>query len=224
MKVVLTREAGHNETLRAFVPEASSVLEVPLTATTYYDTADVAASLASRAETVFRSLVVTSARSERYLELVAKALAPDAEVFSVGAASTRALASHGLRAIAEAEHGAEELGAFITKGPVLVLGAKVMRGELGERLDKSGLRIEHLACYETVGVTPDEAGAAALRDADVVFIGAPSAWRIAQAFIATSTWVVVPGATTGGEVRARHDRVIEGWGPDLRATLVALEH
>ncbi len=224
MKVVLTREAGHNETLRAFVPETSSVTEVPLTNTRYYEAADVAASLASRGETMFRSLVVTSARSERYLELVAKVLAPDAEVFSVGAASTRSLIVHGLRVTVEAEHGAEELAAYITKGPVLVLGAKVMRGELGERLDKSGLRIEHLACYETVGATPDAAGEAALRDADVVFIGAPSAWRIAQEFIATSTWVVVPGATTGGEVRAQHERVIEGWGPDLQATLVALEH
>lgn len=222
MKVVLTRERGHNDVLRALVPEGSDVVEVPLTETSYYDVAEVAASLDAFGDVRFSTLVVTSARSAPYLEVVAGALTPDAEVFSVGAASSRALVARGFTPSAEAEHSAVELAAFITRGPVLLLGAKVVRGELSEALDKSGLRIEHLACYETVPVTPDDQGARALRSAQVVFVGAPSAWRTAQEFIAPSTWVVVPGASTAGEVRARHERVIEGWTPELRATLGAL--
>ena len=106
---------------------------------------------------------------------------------------------------------------------MLLLGAKVMRDELGEALHKSGLRIEHVACYETLPVLPDATGAAALREAQVVFVGAPSAWRVAQVFITTSTWVVVPGPTTGAVVRAQHERVIEGWAPTLRDTLRSLD-
>ncbi|MHB1251664.1 MAG: uroporphyrinogen-III synthase, partial [Acidimicrobiales bacterium] len=215
----MTRERGHNDALRALVPEGSDVVEVPLTETRYYDLAEVAASMNAWRDVRFSTLVVTSARSAPYLEVVAPRLAPDAQVFSVGAASSRALVARGFTPSAEAEDGAAQLAPLITRGPVLLLGAKVMRGELGEALDKSALRIEHLACYETVPVTPDDAGAHALRSAQVVFVGAPSAWRTAQEFIAPSTWVVVPGATTAGEVRARHERVIEGWGPELRATL-----
>ncbi len=223
MKVVVTRERGHNETLRALVPEGCVITEVPLTETKYYDLEDVAASLARWRDVGFQTLVVTSARSARYLELVAGALDAKAQVMSVGASSTRALVAHGLSVSAEAQHGAEELDAHITRGPVLLLGAAQMRTELREALDKRGLRIEHLACYETVPLAPDDAGAAALGEAQVVFIGAPSAWRTAQEFIAPSAWVVVPGATTALVVREHHERVIEGWGPQLRATLEALE-
>ncbi|MBW4077303.1 MAG: uroporphyrinogen-III synthase [Acidobacteria bacterium] len=224
MKVVVTRERGHNESLRALVPEGCDVAEVPLTETKYYDPAEVAAALARWRDVDFRTWVVTSARSEPYFELVAHALGAHAQVFSVGEATTRTLIAHGVTVSGEAQGGAEELDALITKGPVLVLGAKVMRSELSEALHKRGLRIEHLACYETVALAPDSAGMAALRAAQVVFVGAPSAWRTAQEFITSSAWVVVPGATTAAAVRAQHERVIEGWGPELLATLRALDH
>ncbi|MHB1209061.1 MAG: uroporphyrinogen-III synthase [Acidimicrobiales bacterium] len=220
----MTRERGHNESLRAFVPEGCDIAEVPLTETNYYERAVVAAALARWRDVDFQSWVVTSARSEPYLELVAHALGAHVQVFSVGDATTRSLIAHGLSVRGQAARGAEELDALITKGPVLVLGAKVMRTELSEALDKRGLRIEHLACYETVALAPDVAGTAALRAAQVVFVGAPSAWRTAQEFIDSSAWVVVPGATTGDAVRAQHERVIEGWGPELLETLRALDH
>lgn len=223
MRVVLTREHGYNETLRALVPDDADVVEVALTETTYVALDDATRALAAL-DVTFETLVVTSARSGDYLDLAAAALATDAQVFSVGAATTRALAAHGLAITGEARHSAAELSSFITRGPVLLLGAKVIRDELGEALHKSGLRMEHVACYETLSMMPDAVGSAALRAAQVVFIGAPSAWRVAQVFIASSTWVVVPGPSTGAVVRAQHERVIEGWGPALRDTLSQLDY
>jgi hypothetical protein len=61
-----------------------------------------------------------------------------------------------------------------------------------------------------------------VRDADVVFIGAPSAWSVARELVADATWVVVPGSSTAADVRRDHDRVIEGWGADLRTRLAEL--
>ena len=222
MRVVLTREHGYNDSLRALVPDGAEVVEVPLTETAYFERDEVARSLAAL-DVVFETLVVTSARTEPYLRLTAGVLATQAQVFSVGAATTRALLAYGLEVTGEAAHSSIELSGLITRGPVLLLGAKAMRDELGEALDKRGLRIERVACYETVPVLPDAAGAAALRDAQVVFIGAPSAWRVAQVFIAASTWVVVPGPTTAAVVRAQHERVLEGWEPSIRDTLASLE-
>ncbi len=222
MRVVLTREHGYNESLRAVGPDGAEVVEVALTETAYFERDEVARSLAAL-DVVFETLVVTSARAEPYLRLTAGVLDTRAEVYSVGAATTRALLSYGLEVTGEAAHASIELSGLITRGPVLLLGAKAMRDELGEALDKRGLRIERVACYETVPVLPDAAGAAALRDAQVVFIGAPSAWRVAQVFIATSTWVVAPGPTTAAVVRAQHERVLEGWEPSLRDTLASLE-
>lgn len=222
MRVVLTREHGYNESLRALVPDEAEVFEVPLTETAYFERDDVARSLAAL-DVVFETLVVTSARTEPYLTLTAGVLAADAEAFSVGAATTRALIAYGLEVTGEAPHASLELSGLITRSPVLLLGAKAMRDELGEALHRRGLRIERVACYETLPVLPDATGAAALREAHVVFIGAPSAWRVAQVFIATSTWVVVPGPTTAAIVRAQHERVIEGWEPALRDTLASLD-
>ena len=36
VNIVLTREAGHNETLRSLVPDGADVVEVPLTTTRYF--------------------------------------------------------------------------------------------------------------------------------------------------------------------------------------------
>jgi len=61
-----------------------------------------------------------------------------------------------------------------------------------------------------------------VRDADVLFIGAPSAWAVARDFVANDTWVVIPGASTGAVVREDHRRVIDGWGPHLATRLADL--
>lgn len=224
MKVVLTREAGHNEHLRAFVPDDAEVLEVPLTTTRYFSVDEVDRSLkATRDYGRFASLVVTSPRSKDYLGIVKAALEPGADVFSVGRATTRALVHEGITVTAESEGSAADLGDVVRRSPVLLLGAGVIRDELPTALHKHGLRIEHVACYETRPVELDDEAKAALRAAQVVFIGAPSAWHVAQAFIAPSSWVVVPGVTTGAEVHATHERVIEGWEPSLRDILATLE-
>jgi predicted metal-dependent HD superfamily phosphohydrolase len=83
--------------------------------------------------------------------------------------------------------------------------------------------VTSITCYETATTPPDDAGAQLLRDADVVFVGAPSTWTVAQSFVRRDAWVVVPGPTTAVIVRERHQRVLEGWGPSLRERLTALE-
>jgi uroporphyrinogen-III synthase len=85
-----------------------------------------------------------------------------------------------------------------------------------------GLVVAVVACYETVTTPPDDEGERRLREADVVVIGAPSAWAVAASFIGPKVWVVVPGATTSAVVRERHERVLEGWGPSLAARLATL--
>jgi hypothetical protein len=62
-----------------------------------------------------------------------------------------------------------------------------------------------------------------LANADVVFIGAPSAWEVAKDYVSRGAWVVVPGSTTGDAVRASHDQVLEGWEPAIRDVLATLE-
>jgi uroporphyrinogen-III synthase len=224
VKIVLTREAGHNEVLRSLVPDEAQIIEVPLTRTHYFSVEHVDAELrASPHFGSFETLVVTSPRSQEYLGVARDALAADAQVLSVGRATTRALVHEGITVTAESEGSAADLADVIERGPVLLLGAGIIRDELPDALHKRGVRIAHVVCYETLPVAIDDEGVAALRSADVVFIGAPSAWHVAQEFIAPSTWVVVPGLTTAGEVRATHERVIEGWEPSLRDILATLE-
>ena len=224
MRVVLTREAGHNDLLREYVPVGAQILEVPLSRTRYRTLAEVTREIeSSRDFGAFETLVVTSPRSDEYLETVRPALSPDAEIYSVGRSTTRALVRHDFTLTGESSGSAADLAPFVTRGPVLLLGAKIIRRELPDALDKRGLRIFHLACYETVPVDLDDSGREVLASADVVFVGAPSAWRLCQEFVRESAWVVVPGSTTGDEVRLTHDRVIEGWDPSLRDVLDSLE-
>ena len=85
-----------------------------------------------------------------------------------------------------------------------------------------GIEVEHLACYETVPANLTSNDETSLRDADVAFIGAPSAWRVAAAFIEPACWVVVPGPSTADVVALEHARVIEGWSAEIAKRLVAL--
>jgi len=221
VNIVVTREAGHNDTLRAWLPPESTVAEVPLTTTTYFDAEDVRAVLeGSRAHGMYRELIVTSERSADYVEMALQSSTMDVEVYSVGAATTEALRSRGVRVDAQGEGPADTLARRITRSPVLLLGASAMREDLGETLRAKGLEVVRVACYETVGVTLNASDAESIRDADVVFIGAPSAWAVAREFVSSSTWVVVPGTSTAAAVRVEHSRVIEGWGPHLRTRLV----
>ncbi len=106
--------------------------------------------------------------------------------------------------------------------PVLALGAHDMRDDLVDVLRERGLVVSVVACYETVALVPSESQRDDLRVADVVFVGAPSAWAVAREFVDARAWIVVPGASTGAIVADEHERVIEGWGPHLRQRLASI--
>jgi len=224
VKIVLTRESGLNGALRTFTPPSAIVHEVPLTRTMYRALADVEAELeSSEYFRVFRSLVVTSARSGDYVESAMRALRKGAAVFSVGRATTRLLVSHDIVVTGESESSALDLAAFVRRGPVLQLGAVAVRDELSHALQERGLVVQHVACYETVAMELTSQQRETLANADVVFIGAPSAWEVAKDYVSPGAWVVVPGSTTGDAVRASHDQVLEGWEPAIRDVLATLE-
>ncbi|MHB8334307.1 MAG: uroporphyrinogen-III synthase [Acidimicrobiales bacterium] len=210
MLVVVTREAGRNDAVRDWLTSVA-ILEVPLTATAYRPLDDVEADLARpAAHGPFTVLVVTSARSRDYLQAARRVCARDVEVWTVGAATSSAVTDAGLPVTGEAP-SALEVARRLDHGPVLALGAREMRGELATELAARAIRVETVACYETVPLEPDEAARAAIRNADAIVIGAPSAWRIARTLVSPATWVVVPGETTAAAVRADHDRVLVGW-------------
>ena len=218
MRVVLTRETGRNDQLRAWLHDSFDVDEIPLTRTETFDD-DVAAAIESFHVHDFRYLVATSARAA---DATARAAARiEAPVLSVGPVTSAALAARDVDVAGEAT-SAFEVAGLIEAGPVLSLGARETRPELARALGERGVTLTHLACYATVPVelTPEQASRLAV--ADVVFIGAPSAWAVAAPFVREATWVVVPGETTGEVVRAAHARVHVGWGPDLATTLVGL--
>ncbi|HEV3267265.1 MAG TPA: uroporphyrinogen-III synthase [Acidimicrobiales bacterium] len=223
MRVVATREQGSNDTLTSWLPEDATVVEVPLTTTRFYDGQEVLSTLrASDHYGTFRSLVVTSARSALYVALAREGLRDGGTVLSVGSATAKALESEDVDVDVVGEGGALDLAPTITEGPVLLLGAATMRDELTSALTNRGVDVTTLACYETLPaeLTPEDE--TLLREADVIFIGAPSAWLVAKSFVSDAALVVVPGATTSDAVRRDHQRVIEGWGPELREHLDAL--
>jgi uroporphyrinogen-III synthase len=223
VRVVVTRERGHNAELVAWLPEDALVSEVPLTTTRYFDTHEVLDTLrASENFGHFRALVVTSARSALYVALAREALAPGGTVLSVGTATARALESEDVDVDVVGDTGVVDLDAEIGEGPVLLLGAAAMREELAVTLTGRGVTVEKLSCYETIAavLTPHEE--LELREADVIFVGAPSAWLVAMAYVDPRSWVVVPGSTTAGVVGRQHERVLEGWSPSMKDRLSAL--
>lgn len=223
MNIVLTREAGSNDSLRSWLPSDATVLDVPLTETRYYEPSDVRDALVrSAANGQFRSLVVTSERSIDYVSTALAASTGDVDVYSVGPATSHALIALGVKVRAQSGGAAVTLARQISRGPALVLGAQTMREELAVALRDRGLDVMVVACYETLVLSPSSSDEELLRGADVLFIGAPSAWAVAQSFVRPDAWIVVPGASTGAVVRAEHQRVIEGWGPALVERLARL--
>jgi uroporphyrinogen-III synthase len=223
MNVVLTREAGWNGVIRGWLPPGMIVEEVPLTTTTYVEPEDVRAAIENfDAVETFRTIVVTSERSARYVDIALAASATDVEVCCVGTASAEALRVRGVTVDVTGEGTAEDLARQISHGPVLLLGAKAQQGELRSSLLAKGLEMLPVACYETIPLNLDKTDVTKVRAARVLFIGAPSAWRVARDFVNPDTWVVVPGATTAAAVVRDHARVIEGWGPELATRLAEL--
>jgi uroporphyrinogen-III synthase len=223
VNIVLTRDEGRNESLLAWLPPEADVAEVPLTTTAYFDVGDVRAELVGLVSNgSFHSLVVTSVRSVEYAGCALAASALDVDVYCVGPTTASALVARGYSVRALGEGSAVSLAPSITRGPVLMLGARSMRDELASALRAKGLEVVSVSCYETVPLTLEASDVEALRRADVVLIGAPSAWAVAKSHVGGDTWVIVPGTSTGDVVRIEHSRVIEGWGPQLRAQLEAL--
>ncbi|HEY5112007.1 MAG TPA: uroporphyrinogen-III synthase [Acidimicrobiales bacterium] len=223
MRVVLTREHGHNEPQRTWLPDDAIVTEVPLTTTHYFDVNRVREELLKTKHAgAFKVLVVTSGRSARYVAAAREALSEGALELSVGSATALALGDAVASADAEDEGGALRLDSEIEEGPALLLGATTMRGELPAALRARGIEVTKVACYETLPAVLSGDDVRQLRDADVVLIGAPSAWQVAEGLVEARAWVAVPGPTTSAEVRRSHERVIEGWGPDLKEHLRTL--
>ena len=216
MLVALTRESGRNEELAHWVRDLADVVEVPLTTTRFRQRDEVREELRQSPHfATYRSLVVTSSRSQAYLDLAREALSRDAGVYSVGPATTRAVQHAGFSVAVESVSGAAPLASSIEAGPVLILTAVAGRDELATLLRARGRDVTVIETYETVDVVLDVTSRERLGDADVVFIGAPSAWRAAREFVRRDAWVLVPGATTREAVRADHERVILGWGEDF---------
>ncbi len=215
MLVVVTREAGRNDELREWLPNGATVAEVPLTETIYRALDEVERDLVAASATGrFPVLALTSARSRDYVAAARRVCTDDVEVWTVGPTTRAAVEAAGSRVVAEAP-SAGELGARISRGPVLVLGARVMREELTAALAARAIAVSTVTCYETVARTLDGSARATLARADAVVVGAPSAWRVARDAVSPSTWVVVPGPTTAAVVRAEHDRVLVGWRADV---------
>lgn len=220
MNIVLTREAGRNEEARAWLPIDAVVHEVPLTTTIYFAIDEVNRHLQTMPEYgTYKVLVVTSRRSADYIHAAQGALGEGARVLSVGPATTRALFHRGIAVAGGATASALELAGLITEGPILMVGAAVTHEELSQELHSRQLSVTKVACYETLPAELNDEQVALLQSADVILIGAPSAWSRARDFVTNAAWVIVPGASTGEVVAQDHPRVLVGWGPSLCETL-----
>ena len=216
MLVALTRERGHNGELRELVGDRAQVVELPLTITTFRTPREVdeeIRSLVTFGE--FRSLVMTSARCEDYLVSARRALCEEPDVFSVGPATSAALQRAGLVVKIEGSGPSLDLSNHIVDGPVLVLAASQGRRELSEALAMRSLQVCRVECYRTREIELDHEEAQQLTLAHVVFIGAPSAWRVARAHVSPDAWVLVPGRSTLAAVQSDHARVLVGWGEEF---------
>jgi uroporphyrinogen-III synthase len=222
VRVVLTREKGFNDEQRTWLPDGAVVDEVPLTTTRFFEVTDVAESLKSHERYgTFAAVVVSSARSVPYVPLARAALREGGTVLAVGERTAKALRARGISVDVVGEGGSLSLQASLSEGPVLLLGAANSRNELRDALTSNGIEVFQFACYETWPAILHASEEQILRRGDVVFIGAPSAWSVAQGFVSSEALVVVPGATTAENVRASHQRVLEGWGPELKERLAS---
>ena len=221
-RVVLTREAGLNDALRVQFPDDFIVAEVPLTVTRYDDLVDVDERLRrSPFYGHFASLVVTSRRTDRYLPLCHNAMRTPRDVFTVGHSTATSLEEAGFSVTRSTDEGVMTLAPHITTGPVLILGARHPYGDIAGVLSPR-LEVTSVACYETGSAEVTAGDAAVLGEADAVVIAAPSAWAVAQPFVQSHTWVLVPGDSTLQAVAATHERVVRAWGPAMVTALRTL--
>ena len=217
-RVVLTREKGRNDSLRAYLPSGVEVIEVPATRTEFRDLGafeEALRALTFAAPVLW--LVVTSARGARYARLAHEILGDRTRVASVGMATTRELRNLGVAVAISGDADAAALASYLG-GTVVTIGALESRGELEALLVERGVSVHQVACYETRACELSPSEQRTLGDADVVFVGAPSTWRVVRTFVAERALLVVPGATTAHEVGTRHE-VMVGWDDTLPSRL-----
>lgn len=218
IRVVLTREATMNDALHVYLPEHVNVVEVPATRTNFRDLDTFSDALrAVLVDAVPTWLVLTSARAAPYAARAVTLLSDEVLVACVGAATASAVRDAGVRVDLEGSGGAGEL-AELLDGVVLVVGAFEPLGELESRLDDRAIKHVSVPCYETVARELSASEQLALASAHVIFVGAPSAWRVVEPWLVESALVVVPGATTAAQVDARFE-VMEGWNDELARRL-----
>jgi uroporphyrinogen-III synthase len=209
-RVVLTREAPHNDELATALSAHVRVSEVELTRTQFRSLADVTDDLGGLIERgLFQTVAVTSRRAARYVDAALAVATVDARVAVVGASTRDAV-------VAQSPHAAQRimtppqisnaagLGAVIDRGPVLALGAEQARSELVDALGEKGLTSESVICYRTVAAPLSRRKRRRLQRADIVVIFAPSAWESAKTTVGPHTHVVAVGETTADAVRRDH--------------------
>lgn len=209
-RVALTREPPFNDELRDALSSTVRITEIPLTRTVYCSHTIIVDELAShpRRDT-FATLAITSARAAQYLECALAFAADDAVVAVLGRATMNAVLAAGAvsadRVVALAqEENAAALGALIERGPVLALSANNPRPELRTAVLAKGLVFDEVVCYSTQSVELTKSERRGLRRAQVVVIGAPSAWNVARHEVSPHAVVVTWGETTASAVRADH--------------------
>ncbi|MDE3007496.1 MAG: uroporphyrinogen-III synthase [Acidobacteriota bacterium] len=220
IRVALTREEGANDRLRDFLDESWDVVEVPATQTSYLSDDVFDASLhALDLATDTPWLVATSARGARYVARAVRTLKVTPRVACVGARTAQAVEALSTHVDLVGEAGAAALAPFLD-GEVVIVGALERRDELAQLLRSRDVKVVDVTCYETVARELSPSEQLALGASDVVFVGAPSAWRVLRPWVAHDTLVVVPGATTAEEVGARYE-VLQGWDDALRGRLAS---
>lgn len=219
-RVVLTREEGRNGSLREYLPTGAVVTEIPATRTEYREPGEFDQSLRTldlSGEVTW--IVVTSARAAPYARRALEILGSDVRVASVGEATTRELEGLGVEVALSGDAGAAALATHLG-GTVLTIGARESHGELEELLGARDVVVRALACYETTSRELSAGERQTLRDADVVFVGAPSAWRVVGTFVNERALLVVPGDTTAHEVGGGRP-IMVGWDETLADRLAA---
>ncbi len=216
LRVVNTREGRLRAELLDRLPSDALVLDVPLTTTRWSSVAQVRAQLATLAPPEpYAAFVVSSARAGDYLELVRDSLSHGVQVYAVGRVTEKLLIERGFTVAYCSEDGAQGLVGHVVAGPVLMLGALEMQPELPTALRERGIRVDQVHCYATAPRTLTAHEVDVIRGADALFIGAPSAWRVAAPYVDPATVVIVPGNSTGRAVRETHARVHVGWDDSL---------
>ncbi len=217
---VLTRESGWNTGLHRLVPAGVDVVEVPVTDTLYVSDVDVRLSVERLGDPArYRWLVVTSARAQRAVAAVGNLLSPAVRTAAVGEATATALRDIGRDPDVVGEAGAEKLASAIDAGPALFLGAAQPRFELADELGRRAIALDAVAVYQTRDRALSVDERAVLGRADVVFVAAPSAWRVLRECVKPSALLVVPGETTAHEV-GRDRTVVVGY-DDTTASRIA---